>query len=103
MLSHMSHQFRLRVCCWSCRVLASSSAMRVKTQFWKRLSVGLQWVSQYLQKICWYSFIGGIGWFRVAFSWSIVFCFVIGAVLLIFVPPFLEDPFSQVFVSQHLV
>jgi len=41
------------VCCWSsCRVRVSSSAISVRMQFWKRVSVGLQWMSQFWQKTC---------------------------------------------------
>jgi len=34
-------------------VRASSSAISVSMQFWKRFSVGLQRVWQFLQNICW--------------------------------------------------
>jgi len=36
----------------------SSSARNASTQFWKRVSVGLQWFWQFLQKTCWNSLRG---------------------------------------------
>ena len=41
------------VCCWSsCRVRVSSSAISVRMQFWKRVSVGLHCRSQFWQNMC---------------------------------------------------